>query len=132
MPLPDDVLKVDALTTYSVADDGSRFRLNVRDVHGRTTGVELPFDSLRMLMMTLPRIQRTALIERSGQPGLRIAYPLGNWSLERSDDGSLLLTIATEDGFEVCFGLAPADAGELAAALFEGAESPAGGGRTVN
>ncbi|HMN81821.1 MAG TPA: hypothetical protein PKA20_18120 [Burkholderiaceae bacterium] len=132
MPLPDEVLKVDALTTYSVADDGSRFRLNVRDVDGRTTGVELPFDSLRVLMMTLPRIQRTALIERSGQPGLRIAYPLGNWSLERSDDGGLLLTIATEDGFEVCFRLATADADELAAALFEGAGLPAASGRTVN
>jgi hypothetical protein len=59
-------------------------------------------------MMTLPDIVRRSLQARYGDPSMRVVYPVGSWSLERSAvPGNVIVTLRTPDGFSVSFGLSP-------------------------
>lgn len=117
-----ELFKVDTLTTYDVDPDGRRVRLHARDEAGQGGGLDLPFESIRALMMTLPVVQQKALYAQTRDRSLRVAYELGDWSLERCRDGRLLLSLATEDGFALCFRLDAASAGEIGLLLADAAE----------
>jgi len=100
------LIEATGLTTCDVSDNGQNVRLNLRDGDGRAVAVVLPYACVSALIMTLPAIQTQALRAAHADPSLRVAYPAEHWSLERSDAaGSLLLTLTTPDGFQVCFSL---------------------------
>jgi hypothetical protein len=95
-----------ALTTFEVSDDGPAVRLNLEGRDGRAVTVVLALPCVTSLIMTLPAIQVQALRAAYRDPSMRVAYPAERWALERSsDEGCLLLTLSTPDGFQVCFSL---------------------------
>jgi hypothetical protein len=54
--------------------------------------------------MTLPRLLTQAVKAQTGQDNARYVFALGRWLLEGVEDHqSLILTLATVDGFEVSF-----------------------------
>ena len=94
------------LTTCGVLRNGQVVHLDLVDHKGADISVELPFDQAQAIAMTLPNLLTSALQELTGKPTARYVFPLVNWLVERSDEhGGLLLTLATEDGFQVTFGV---------------------------
>ena len=60
--------------------------------------------------MTLPSLLTRALRSLTGSATARDVFPLNHWAVEESkDQDGLLLTLATEEGFQVSFGI-PAEA----------------------
>lgn len=55
--------------------------------------------------MTLPGLLTQAVKAQTGRDNARYIFPLGQWLLEAAagDDQSVLLTLATLDGFQVSF-----------------------------
>ena len=98
---------VEGLTSWTVSEDGDRIRLGFEDGVGRRRRLDLPFDAVSSLLLTLPRILRTALRTR-GNRSARVVQPLGAWSLERAaHPGCLILTLSAPSGLDVAFAVAP-------------------------
>lgn len=97
----------EALTTWSVSHDGSRVRLGFADRDGEPCRIDLPMEAMSVLLLTLPRILQCALDTRD-DGSKRIVHPLGGWQLEQAaEQGELILTLRTSEGFDVAFALAP-------------------------
>ncbi len=97
---------VQKLTTYNIAADGTRFRMSFISGDGDQACLSLPIECLTELIMTLPRMMKQALRTRYQDESLRLVYPADNISIERSSDRkTIIVTLATPDGFEVSFGL---------------------------
>ncbi len=110
---------VEGLTSWAVSADGDRIRLGFEDGIGRRRRLDLPFDAVSSLLLTIPRILRTALRAR-GNRSARVVQSLGAWSLERAaNPGCLILTLSTPSGFDVAFAVAP----HQLAAISEAADS---------
>jgi hypothetical protein len=106
------------LTDWSVASGGKDIRLGLSNAVGKPSDILLSFDTLSSLLMTLPRMLKAALDARGSDGSLRVAQHLGSWRIERAcDDASLVLQLATPNGFEVAFALTGKDAGQLGLAL---------------
>jgi hypothetical protein len=97
------------LTTCGVVDDGRAVRLEFLDSDGQPVGVEFPFDQAESVVMTLPRMLSKALQQRTRDPSSRYVFPLGRWSIESCSETSLIVTLCTEEGFQVSFAI-PLDA----------------------
>jgi len=96
----------DRLTTFEITPDGSRFCMNVTDEAGQARGLSLPAECLTQLIMTLPEMASKVLKMRYGDDTLRVVYPLGGIRIEAAHvEGVTILTLATQDGFTVSFGL---------------------------
>lgn len=94
------------LSTFEIAPDGSRCKLHVVDTCGRPASLDLPSNCLTKLIMTLPRMATAALRARHRDDSLRIVYPVDRMRLEQAaTEGTLILTLATPDGFEVSFSM---------------------------
>ncbi len=91
------------LTTFDVATDGVRFRLNFTDAQGQHSAVTLPTECLNELLMTLPRIASQARRARYNDSSLRLVFPATEWRVESSGDRGVILTIGTGGGFEASF-----------------------------
>jgi hypothetical protein len=121
-------LSITELTQFEVAVDGSKARLGMINENGQELHVNLPFDLLKSLIMTLPKIQAMALQNKAGdlEHSLRVIYPTGTWTIERAtDDQTLILALKTPDGFEVCFALQDQDFLDMANSItHEGLDSP--------
>lgn len=91
------------LTTCHVAEDGA-VRLEFLDDAGRPVSVEFPFAQAQSIAMTLPHLLSRALRRLTGNKQVRFVFRLGQWSLE-AGGSCAILTLSTEDGFEVSFGL---------------------------
>ena len=110
--------KAAALTTCQVAADGDGVRLAYVDEGGRPGSLALPTESLLRLIITLPRLAAAALRNQRQDPSLRIVYPIRDFRLEAAAGSrSVILTLATLDGFEVAFAVPPATIAQLHAAL---------------
>ncbi len=97
----------EGLTAWSVLPGGRRVHLGFEDASGRRCRLNLPFDALSALLLTIPRIMGAALRAR-GDPSARVIQPLGSWHLERAaGTGCLILTLSTPNGFDVAFTVAP-------------------------
>jgi hypothetical protein len=107
--MPIDI-EAEAVTTYEVAADGTRFSLNFRRASGEVGSITLPSECLNQLVMTMPCIAAEALRKRYRNSTMRLVYPLGDWSLAATDCSSrLILTLKTPDGFQIAFSVDPAD-----------------------
>lgn len=99
-------LVVRKLTTFGIAADGSRCWMNFISGDGDPACLGLPTECLTELLMTLPLMMRQALRARYHDESLRLVYPADDIRIERSSDPeTVIVTIATPDGFEVSFGL---------------------------
>ena len=92
------------LSSYEVAEDGSRVKIGLRDRAGRPAVLILPPECLSALIMTLPGIMQKVLRNQRDDPRARLVYPLAHWRIERArDDARLILSLSTPDGFCVSF-----------------------------
>jgi hypothetical protein len=74
------------------------------DGRKQTTSLRLAFEHAQSIAMTLPRLLTQAIRAKTGQDNARYVFPLGEWILEGIEgDQSFILTLKTEDGFEVSF-----------------------------
>ena len=106
------------LTTWAVQPGGAAVSLGLAGHDGEPYRLVLPVEALTALLMTLPRMLRTALEERAPNGGLRVVYPLGKWDIEQCDGArELILNLRTPDGFEAAFTLNEQNARDLGAAL---------------
>jgi hypothetical protein len=102
------VIDAAALTTFTVAPDGARVHLNVRDQDDAPATLVLSLESLSQLLMTLPRMIGQALQNGHGDESLRLVYPLEGYKLELGEvdwNGAqrFILTLETAGGFAVSF-----------------------------
>lgn len=93
------------LTTCDAVHDGSAVRLDFLDDAGRPVSVEFPFEQAQSLAMTLPALLSRALRRKMNDDASRFVFGLGRWSLESTDSEWVIMTLGTEDGFEVSFGV---------------------------
>jgi hypothetical protein len=99
-----------ALTTCGVTENGQDVRLDFVDQRGTDVSLQLPFEQAQAIAMTLPSLLTRALRALTGKASARYVFALERWEVEQSGDcDGLLLTLATEDGFQVSFGV-PAEA----------------------
>jgi hypothetical protein len=97
---------VQKITNFDVAGDGTRFRMDFICQDGDQVSLSIPTECLNGLMMTFPRLMRQALRAQYHDESLRLVYPADNIRIEQSSDPkSVIVTLATPDGFEVSFGL---------------------------
>jgi hypothetical protein len=114
-------LAMQSLTHFDVCCSGRHAEIGFMDHGGRPATLYVPHDCLSRLLMTLPTIIEEAIRHRTGDPTLRNVYPLGDWQLHRAaGSGSMVLTLATPDGFGVSFDMPAPDAARLADALRSG------------
>ncbi|MBP7002765.1 hypothetical protein [Amaricoccus sp.] len=107
-----------ALSTCRVVDGGERIALRFVDAAGKPNEVLLSTEDASAVAMTLPRLLRAALGSRFGDDTLRYVFPLDSWRIEAAGDGrNLILTLATNGGFEVSFATEPAGVASLGSAL---------------
>jgi hypothetical protein len=117
------MIKCSYLTTCEVTDDGRSLRLDFLDGEGQSMSVELPFEQAESVVMTLPHMLSKALQQRTQNKRLRYVFTPGHWSIEKADRNFIILTLATEDGFEVSFAIPSGGCRSIGAALKEAGES---------
>lgn len=111
-----DIFGQDILS-FDVATDGSRFRMRFSRPDGSAAALNLPADCLQAMVMTLPRMMAEVLRARHQDESLRLVYPTQRLRVEQaSDPSTLILTLATTDGFEVSFALGSGQLQTLATA----------------
>jgi hypothetical protein len=100
--------RIDAshLSGLELAKDGACFTLQGVDRNGGDWSLNLPSDCLQQLILTLPNLALKALHAQHNDDTLRIVYPAHTCTVElASDQRTFILTLCTEDGFHVSFGL---------------------------
>ena len=108
-------VQVESLTTYEVAPDGSSVKLNLLDERGEPTSLIVPFEMLRILTMSMPKIAQDALRRATGREGMRLVHGIQKWKLERAEDPQyVILTVATPDHMELSFALKDEALAEMA------------------
>jgi hypothetical protein len=123
-------IEATCLTSFEIESDGARVRLNLQDSGGEAGSVVLPAQCINQLLMTLPEMARQALRAQTRNEALRLVFPTRSWTLERADvEGKAILTMRTDDGFEVSFVLDPPDITGLGEAIvgayFDAEDEPA-------
>ena len=98
-------LRSTCLTTCETIDGGEAIRLHFVDQADRDVALELPFAQAEAVVMTLPLLLSMAVRGQTGSPESRYVFPLGRWSIESGKDNRLILTLETDDGFQVSFGV---------------------------
>ena len=118
-------IELKELTTCDVASDGEVVKLNFTDAAGIPVCLQLPFDGAQSIAMTLPRLLTVALLRMMRKQDARYVFPLGSWRLEYAAERTCVVTtLATEDGFEVSFGIPFGACRGLGWALRQEAENP--------
>lgn len=119
---------VKELGVLNLAGDGSRVFMTLVCEGASQTVVSLPADCLKSLIMTLPQVMRQALRLQHNDESLRLVYPADQIRVEQSSDPkTIIVTLATTDGFEVSFGLAPQQIMDLSIAVADARHDGAGG-----
>jgi hypothetical protein len=96
------------LTTCDSIRNGEIVKLDFVGDDGRAISLRLAFEHAQSIAMTLPQLLTQAVRAQTGQDNARYVFPLGEWVLEGIEgDHSVILTLKTEDGFEVSFRLPP-------------------------
>jgi hypothetical protein len=108
------------LTHCDISRDGKAIRLSLLDQGGNPAFVEFALDEAASIIMTLPRLLTAALQSRSGSTDLRYVFLVNKWSLEIArGQRALILTLRTEDGFDVSFGLSLEMCMDIGSAIME-------------
>lgn len=133
------IINCSTLTTCHAVRNGEIVMLEFVDEDGRSISLRLAFEQAQSIAMTLPRLLTQAVKAQTGQDSARYVFPLGGWVLEGVEgDQSFILTLKTEDGFEVSFRMPPAASKSLGCSLQEAysgdhegrsGDAPAGSGK---
>jgi hypothetical protein len=111
-------IEAETLSTCGVVEGGERIALRFIDTAGNPNEVLLSTSDASAIAMTLPRLLRAALGDRFGDDTLRYVFPLDSWRIEAAGDGrNLILTLATNGGFEASFATGPVAVQSLGSAL---------------
>ena len=95
-----------ALTNCGLVADGHAVGIDVVDDRGADVSVELSLEQAQAIAKTLPCLLARALRTVPDKTNARFILALDRWTIEQSNDGTgLLLTLATGDGYEVCFAI---------------------------
>ena len=98
------IIHCSKLTTCGTLEDGETVKLEFVDAGGNPISVLLSFEDAESIAMTLPRLLTLAVKAQSGHDNARYVFALGRWLLEGVEDRrSVILTLATVDGFEASF-----------------------------
>jgi hypothetical protein len=100
--------RIDAtsLDGLELAADGACFSLQGFDDAGESWSLSLPTACLQQLILTLPNTALEALRRMHNDNTLRIVYPARSTAVElASDQQTFIVTLRTDDGFHVSFGL---------------------------
>src|SRR5580704_14425841 len=112
------MIRCGKLTTCKALGDGETLKLDLIDADGKPVSLLLSFEDAESIAMTLPRLLTQAVKAQTGQDNARYVFALGRWLLEGVEDRqSLILTLATTDGFEVSFRIPHATSRALGWAL---------------
>ncbi len=104
----DDIIGHD-LKAFEVAVDGSCFRLRFSRPDGSLATLRLPGACLQSLALTLPKMMLEAVRAQNQDESLRLVYPAQTVRVEQAQaQDTTILTLVSPDGFEVSFGLTPA------------------------
>jgi hypothetical protein len=96
------IIHCSKLTTCQALDDGETIKLEFLDQSRNPISLLLSFEDAESIAMTLPRLLTRAVKAQTGKDNSRYVFALGRWLLEGVEDHqSLILTLATVDGFEV-------------------------------
>lgn len=110
-------VEIRAITRYETSVDGNFVKLTA---HGADAGiVHLNFVTgcLSGLLVTLPTLLASAERCRRNDPTVRLIFGLSRFQVELgSDRQTRILTLATNDGYSVSFGLTGAQCGGIAEA----------------
>jgi hypothetical protein len=124
------IINCSTLTTCHAVENGETIMVEFIDEDGRSVSVRFAFEHAQSIAMTLPRLLTLAVKAQTGQDNARYVFPLGEWILEGIEgDQSFILTLKTEDGFEVSFRVPPAASKSLGWSLQHEADS---GGQTCH
>jgi hypothetical protein len=93
------------LTTCGVVEAGQAIRLGFLDESGEAVSIEFAFEQTLSLIMTLPQLLSRAVALQTKDPTARCVFSLKQWTLERVDGDSLIITLSTDDGFAVSFSI---------------------------
>ncbi|CAB3765671.1 hypothetical protein [Paraburkholderia solisilvae] len=105
-PTTDNRIDATQLSGLELAMDGSSFALQGADCSGNSWSLNLPSACLQQLILTLPNLAVKAMRAQHHDDSLRIVYPAHTVAVElASDHQTFILTLRTEDGFHVSFGL---------------------------
>jgi hypothetical protein len=103
-------IKGATLTDCRFIEDGQAVSIDFVDGSGADLSLELPLEQAFAIVKMLPALLERAPQARGRKTPARFVLPLNRWTVEQSSDGTgLLLTLASNDGYEVCFDL-PAEA----------------------
>jgi hypothetical protein len=103
-------IKSAALTDCRLIQEGHAVRMDLVDDKGTDLSFELPFEQVRAIAQLLPSLRERTARARGVNTSARVVLTLDRWTVEQSSDGTgLLLTLASSDGYEVCFDI-PAEA----------------------
>jgi hypothetical protein len=98
------IIHCSRLTTCGTLENGETVKLEFVDAGGNPVSLLLSFEHAESIAMTLPRLLTQAVKAQTGQDNARYVFALGRWLLEGVEDRqSLILTLATIDGFEASF-----------------------------
>jgi len=101
-----------------VEPDGGAVCLRGRDEDGANFVLRLSLDQVGSLAMTLPGLLQEAVRARHKDESLRYVFSLGSWTLETTPEANtLILSLATTDGFTASFALSRPAVSDLAATL---------------
>jgi hypothetical protein len=93
-----------------LVQDGRAIRLDIVDNEGADVSLQLSLEQAQTIAMTLPSLLTHARQDLADKTGSRYVLALDRWTVQQSNDCTgLLLTLATGEGFEVCFDV-PAEA----------------------
>jgi hypothetical protein len=90
----------------TVSSDGGSITLSLPGKRHKRHELVLTFDEASSLAMTLPRLLRMALRQKYSDGAVRHVYPLREYAVEfASDLRHLIVTLATDGGFDVVFAI---------------------------
>ena len=98
------------MCSAGLVQDGRAVRLDLVDDEGADVSLQLSLEQAQTIAMTLPSLLTHARQDLADKTGSRYVLALDRWTVQQSNDCTgLLLTLATGEGFEVCFDV-PAEA----------------------
>jgi hypothetical protein len=98
------------MCSAGLVEDGRAVRLDLVDDEGADVSLQLSLEQAQAIAMTLPSLLTQARQDLADKTDSRYVLALDRWTVQQSNDCTgLLLTLATGEGFEVCFDV-PAEA----------------------
>jgi hypothetical protein len=109
-------IEIHALTRFESSDDGDFITLIGEDSGGEIVNLNFLTACLSGLLITLPKLVANAEQRRRHDPSVRLVFKLSELKIELSTDRhTRILTLTTDDGFGVSFGLTEVQCREIAA-----------------